>query len=173
MFDQFNQTVVLRAWQPSHYPYGAASLGSINNHQSTDPCATLSGTQLLSCPGQIGGWTTDNCRAIIASPLSCPLSHSFCPSLDNILGRGPMGHPFVCSRVSDYVECQSCAFVLQAKAVPDSEPQHWDPCPNCATTEFDRIEREPPKTQNTHFRSSPRYGRIVRAGPLCGLATPN
>lgn len=44
--------------------------------------------------------------------------------------------------MSDYVECQNCAFVLQAKPAPDPEPQHWDSCPKCGTTEFKRIERE-------------------------------
>lgn len=28
------------------------------------------------------------------------------------------------------------------KPAPDAEPKHWDSCPKCGTTEFERIERE-------------------------------
>lgn len=47
--------------------------------------------------------------------------------------------------MSEYVECQECAFVLQAGENP-SQPKFWDSCPDCGNEEFAVIEREEPNS---------------------------
>jgi len=43
--------------------------------------------------------------------------------------------------LDEYIECNSCKFVLQAASSIDPLPKNWDSCPDCGGTDFSFIDK--------------------------------